>query len=106
MQINTFIPVRADAMVIHPIEPRPPADGVEKDSEYRDAFNSFVGETFFGEMLKAMRKTVGKPAFFHGGQAEEIFQQQLDQILAEKLSDASADKFTGPMFRLVNMGRK
>ena len=106
MQINTFIPVRTDATVICPTEPRPLAGGVEKDSEYRDVFDSFVGETFFGEMLKAMRKTVGKPAFFHGGQAEEIFQQQLDQILAEKLSDASADKFTGPMLKLVNMGRK
>ena len=65
-----------------------------------------MGETFFGQMLKSMRKTVGKPAYFHGGRAEEIFTQQLDQVLAEKLSEASADKLSGPMYELFTLGRK
>ena len=39
----------------------------------REAFDSFVGETFYGQMLKEMRKTVGKSAYFDGGRAEEIF---------------------------------
>jgi len=77
------------------------------DAETREAFDSFVGQLFFGQMLKAMRKTVGKPAYFHGGQTEEIFQQQLDQVLGEKLSEASRDQFSGPMFDLfmANMRR-
>ncbi len=70
------------------------------DGEIREAFDSFVGQLFFGQMLKAMRKTVGKPAYFHGGQTEEIFQQQLDQVLGEKLSEASRHQFSGPMFDL------
>jgi hypothetical protein len=49
-------------------------------------------------MLKAMRATVGKPAYFHGGRAEEVFQGQLDQHLAEHLTEASAARFTEPMF--------
>jgi len=49
-------------------------------------------------MLKAMRATVGKPAYFHGGRAEEVFQGQLDQQLAEHLTEASAAKFAEPMF--------
>lgn len=71
----------------------------------RDAFNDFVGQTFYSQMLSAMRKTVDKPAYFHGGRAEEIFQGQLDQTLSEKLADSTAEKFTGPMFELFNLRR-
>jgi flagellar protein FlgJ len=76
------------------------------DTEVRKAFDSFVGQTFFGQMLSSMRKTVGEPAYFHGGRAEEMFQQQLDQVLGEKLSNASADKFSGPMFKLFSLERR
>ncbi len=77
----------------------------QDDEKLRAAFQSFVGQTLFGQMLKAMRKTQNKPAYFHGGQTEEIFRQQLDQVLAEKLSDASGDKLSGPMFDLFTMKR-
>jgi hypothetical protein len=65
----------------------------------REAFTQFVGETFYGQMIKAMRSTVGKPAYFDGGRAEEVFRGQLDQALAEHMTEASADRFTEPMFR-------
>jgi len=82
-----------------------PPETTEEKSELREAFDSFVGQTFYGEMLKAMRKSVHKPAYFHGGRAEEIFQGQLDQVLSEKMTEASADQFTGPMFELFNLSR-
>jgi len=72
----------------------------------REAFDDFVGQTFFGQMLKAMRSTVGKPAYFHGGQAEEIFRGQLDQVLVERMSDATAETFTGPMFELFQLRQR
>jgi|SRR3972149_3248094 len=65
----------------------------------REAFTQFVGETFFGQMLKAMRSTVGKPSYFHGGRAEDVFRGQLDQALAEHMTEASADRVAEPMFR-------
>jgi len=69
-----------------------------KTDELRERFTQFVGEAFFGQMIKAMRATTGKPAYFHGGRAEEVFQGQLDQKLAEHLTEASADRFAEPMF--------
>jgi Rod binding domain-containing protein len=66
--------------------------------ELRKQFTQFVGEAFYGQMLKAMRATIGKPAYFHGGRAEEVFQGQLDQQMTEHLTEASADKFAEPMF--------
>ena len=66
--------------------------------ELREKFTQFVGEAFYGQMLKAMRSTVGKPAYFYGGHAEEVFQGQLDQTMSEHLTKASASKFADPMF--------
>ncbi len=80
-------------------------EGVEKPSELREAFDSFVGQTFFQQMLGAMRKTVDKPAYFHGGRAEEVFQGQLDQVLSEHMTKASAAEFTDPLFELYSLKR-
>jgi flagellar protein FlgJ len=83
----------------------PSAAKSKDDGELRKAFDTFVGEVFFGQMLSSMRKTVGKPAYFHGGRGEEVFQGQLDQVLAGKLTEASASQFTGPMFNLFQLSR-
>jgi len=53
-----------------------------------------------------MRQTVDRPAYFHAGRAEEVFQGQLDQLLVEKVTDASAATFTDPMFELFTMNRQ
>ena len=74
-------------------------------SELRETFDTFVGETFYGQMMSSMRSSVGKPAYFHGGRAEEIFQGQLDQIMATEMTKASAQSFTGPMFELFSLSR-
>src|SRR4051794_13317356 len=73
-------------------------NGNDKADDVRDKFTQFVGESFFGQMMKAMRSTVGKPAYFYGGRAEEVFQGQLDQTMAQHLTKASASKFADPMF--------
>jgi flagellar protein FlgJ len=73
--------------------------------ELREKFDTFVGETFFSQMLTSLRKTVDKPAYFHGGRAEEVFQGQFDQMLSQELTKASAGQFSGPMFELFMLGR-
>ena len=83
---------------------RPLGQDAEQD-RLREVFGQAMGETLFAQMLKSMRRTVGKPAYFYGGRAEEIFQQQLDQVLAEKLSRASAPALTDPMFELFTLRR-
>ena len=72
----------------------------------REAFDRFVGGTFYRQLLGAMQKSVGKPAYFHGGQAEEMFRAQLNQTLADKMAEATADQFTGPMFELFQLSRQ
>jgi len=88
-----------------PVAP-PTSQGIAENAEYREAFGQFVGKVFFGQMLKAMRKTVDKPAYFHGGRAEEMFQQQLDQVMADKLGESSSERFAEPMFDLMTLPRR
>jgi Rod binding domain-containing protein len=79
----------------------------EDQEKLRETFASTVGQTFFGQMMKSMRQTVGKSKYFHGGRAEEIFQQQLDQLVVEKMSRSSASPIVEPMFDqfMLNRGK-
>lgn len=72
---------------------------LENARELQGAFQDFVGKTFYGEMLKAMRSTLGEPAYFHGGNAEKIFQQQLDHQLGDEMSKANGGELSAAMFR-------
>ena len=42
----------------------------------------------------------------HGGRVEEVFQKQLDQVMVEELTEASADSIASPMFDLFNMQKR
>ena len=75
------------------------------NDEVRGAFDSFVGETFYSQMIKSMHKMHGKPAYFNGGRAEEAFQTQLDQQWTEQMSKATAHSFTEPMYKLFSLSR-
>lgn len=72
----------------------------------KEAFGDFVGQTFFGQLVSSMRSTVNKPAYFHGGRGEEVFQNQLDQLMVEKISDASKDQFADPMYNLFMLQQR
>ncbi len=94
--------------------PQPPAfslaestsgSAVEPNNDLKEAFDDFVGQTFFGEMIKAYRSSQQPSKYFHGGRAEEIFQGQFDQVLTEKLSEASASKIADPMYDLFMLKR-
>ena len=80
------------------------ATGTEKadqdNGELKEKFTEFVGQTLFGQLFKAMRESVGEPAYFHGGRTEEIFQQQLDQVLVERMTKAQGGRLAETMYDL------
>jgi len=67
--------------------------------EVQEKFQEFMAGTFYGQMVKALRAGQEKPAYFHGGQAEEIFESQMDQIVATKLAKSHGAEFAEPLFR-------
>lgn len=80
--------------------------GNKTQDDPKELFREFVGETLFGQLLASMHSTHDKPAYFHGGQAEEIFQQQLDQQMVQEITESSADKIADPMYELFQMQRR
>ena len=82
------------------------ADAKPENEDLRKAFQDFVGQTLFSQMISSMRSTQDGAAYFDGGRAEKIFQGQLDQILSEELSEASASKISDPMFKLFQLRRQ
>jgi peptidoglycan hydrolase FlgJ len=88
---------------LHPVKPLAPGARTAEEElagarDLKQAYTDFVGKTFYGEMLKALRSTVDKPAYFHGGQGEEAFRSQLDQQLADHMTAASAEQIADPSF--------
>lgn len=77
----------------------------EKKDALHEAFSDFVGQTFFAELIKSCRSTQQPAAYFNGGRAEKIFQGQMDQIMAEDLSERSADKIADPMYEQFMLRR-
>lgn len=73
------------------------------DENLEKVFQKFVGHTFFGLMLKEMRKSIHKTPYFHGGLAEKVFEQHLDMTLAEKLAESSGEQFSKPMYELFRL---
>ncbi len=83
------------ADVYQPTKPAP----TDRQLLLQETFQDFVAGTFYKQMLKALRRTHGQPAYFHGGQAEKIFQSQLDQQVAENLARDHGAAFADPLFQ-------
>ncbi|QDT40854.1 flagellar rod assembly protein/muramidase FlgJ [Gimesia alba] len=70
----------------------------KKSPELKEAFQDFVAGTFYKQMFKSLRSAQNKPAYFHGGQAEEMFQAQLDQQISEDLAKGQGSAFSDTLF--------
>ena len=62
-------------------------DGVDTEhaTDLRKAAEQLVATTFIQPMLAKMREDPFKNDLFHGGRTEEIFGEQLDTILSERI---------------------
>ena len=102
MNLTSIAPTTHPLNLVRSSSEPPPqlSDKDKRDDEVREKFQEWAGQTFYGTLLKEMRKTISKPAYMHGGRTEEVFQTQLDQVLVEKMSEATADTFSDPMYEL------
>ncbi len=65
------------------------ASNVDRDlAALRKTSGQIVGSVFYGTLLKTMRQSVIKGEYGHGGRGEEVFANQLDAILAERMGTA------------------
>lgn len=79
----------------------------ETKQSQQSAFQDFAAGTFYKEMLKSLQKMHGKPAYIYGGRAEEIFQGQMDQQIAEDMAHNKGSAISDPLYKgyLQHAGR-
>jgi len=90
--------------------PHPKTTGKTDADKQHDALvkqtEKWVGQTFYGEMLKQMRNSPFKSKMFDGGQGGEAFQQMFDSKLAEKMSAGSGKKLVDAIVDKIEHPRK
>jgi len=66
-----------------------------------DAAKRVVNVTFLSMLVRAMRKTVHRSGLLDGGRGEEIFRQQLDAVLVDRMSERVASPLAAALVRQV-----
>lgn len=69
-----------------------------RDAEVKKVFQEFAAGTFYREMLGSLRKGTGKPAYFHGGYAEDVFRAEMDRHIADDLAARHGESFAAPLY--------
>ena len=66
-----------------------------------DQTRTWVGQTFFGTMLKQMRESPFKSELFSGGQGGQAFSSLHDQQLAEHMARGAGTKLVNAIVRRI-----
>ncbi len=74
-----------------------PADA-DKEALRAD-IGEFVGNVFYGTLLRAMRDSTLKGSYMHGGRGEEVFSGQLHMELAKRMGQAPNDPIANSLFK-------
>lgn len=71
----------------------------------QEAVQQFVGEAFFGMLMKQMRNSVWKSDLLGGSSAQSQFEGQLDQFLVQNLAESSSDRISKPFYEQMQRNR-
>ena len=67
----------------------------------RRTAQQFIGETFYGLMLKELRKTTSQEHLLFGGRGEETMQPLLDQYVGQKLAASTQFELSNVMVERI-----
>ncbi|MBN2560367.1 MAG: hypothetical protein JXQ75_05495 [Phycisphaerae bacterium] len=85
----------------------PPASAAE-DRLLRQRVGEFVGDVFYGTLIRQMQASKLKGEYFHGGRGEEVFQAQLGMELAQRMGRAIDDPIANRIYEAMSrrLGRQ
>lgn len=83
------------------------AAGSESQGEVRRKdVGEFVGNIFYGTLLREMSDSKLKGKYFHGGRGEEVFRGQLNMELAKRMGQSAGDPIAEKMYEALNRAKK
>ncbi len=88
-------PVGAELQRLEPNVPLP------RDGELRQRLGEFVGNIFYGMLIRQMNESGLKGEYFHGGRGEDVFKAQLGMELAQRLGRAANDPITNRLYEAM-----
>lgn len=96
-------PDMADAVLHPPKAPRPTG----KRADLRRNVGEFVGNIFYGTLIRQMQASGLKTKYLHGGRAEDAFQGQLGIELAQRLGRSTNNPVADRLFTAIerHLGR-
>jgi Rod binding domain-containing protein len=65
----------------------------------------WVAQSFYGTMLKQMRKSPFHSELFDGGRGGQVFHEMLDQKLADHMSRGAAPKLVNAIVQKIERGK-
>ncbi|MEM6256898.1 MAG: rod-binding protein [Planctomycetota bacterium] len=65
------------------------SEGMGEEAQLREAAEKLVSTTLIMPMFERLRNDPLAVNLVHGGRGEKIFQQQMDQILSDRIASAS-----------------
>ena len=74
--------------------------------ELRRRAGEFVGNVFYGTLIRQMQQSKTKGPFLHGGRGEEVFQAQLGMELAKRMGRSPNDPVANKVYQAMQRGKK
>ena len=82
------------------------AAGQTGGNELRRRAGEFVGNVFYGTLIRQMQQSKTKGPFLHGGRGEEVFQAQLGMELAKRMGRSPNDPVANKVYQAMQRGKK
>lgn len=79
----------ATAPVFNGFMDRARSEGQSPEEQLREAAEKLVSTTLIMPMFEQLRNDPLATNLFHGGRGEKIFQQQMDQVLSDRIAGAT-----------------
>jgi hypothetical protein len=82
------------------------AEAAKKDAtELRDNVGEFVGNVFYGTLMRQMQNSKLKGKYLHGGRGEEVFQSQLNMEYAKRMGRSPNDPIANRIYDAMTRSR-
>ena len=96
----------ASAPVFNGFMDRARSEGQSEQEQLREAAEKLVSTTLIMPMFEQLRNDPLAANLFHGGRSEKIFQQQLDQVLSDRIAGATRFDLVDAVYKQLSTAVK
>ena len=96
----------ASAPVFNGFLDRARSEGQGAEAQLREAAEKLVSTTMIMPMFEQLRNDPLATNLFHGGRGEKIFQQQMDQILSDRVAGATRFDLVDAVYKQLSTAAK